>query len=71
MVKSFKTLRNMGTTYFLWHDAIMAQNASHIASTYLNMLATSDPCIETFIFWTDNLSTQNQNWTLFWRLQRL
>lgn len=49
----------------LWNESIRGRNAADVTSAYYNFITKSDPKITNFVFWVDNCSAQNKNWTLF------
>lgn len=49
----------------LWHEAINGRRAAEVASSYLNFILKSNRLIKDFVFWSDNCSAQNKNWTLY------
>lgn len=49
----------------LWHEAISGRCASHVASSYCQVIKKSNPAVTEFLFWADNCSAQNKNWTLY------
>lgn len=50
----------------IWHEAISGRNAEDVMSAYSKVIrsAAYRDC-ERFIFWADNCTAQNKNWTLF------
>ena len=53
-------------TGVIWHDGIAGRNDEDVTSAYIRFLKSPeyrDMC--DFIFWTDNCSAQNKNWTLY------
>uniref|UniRef100_A0A1Y1LR10 Uncharacterized protein n=1 Tax=Photinus pyralis TaxID=7054 RepID=A0A1Y1LR10_PHOPY len=49
----------------LWHEAIKARNAPEVVSAYYNVLIRMESTTKHIIFWADNCTAQNKNWTLF------
>ena len=47
----------------LWHEAIAGRNAEQVASAYIKAVKLSGK--KHIIFWVDNCTAQNKNWTLF------
>ena len=48
----------------IWHDAIMGRNDEDITSAYVKYIIYMRDAIH-FLFWVDNCSAQNKNWTLY------
>ena len=50
----------------IWHEGIAGRNDEDLASTYSEVINHTDyRDHEHFVFWADNCSAQNKNWTLF------
>lgn len=49
----------------LWHEGIAGRSASEVSSTYFKIITSESSDVSTFIFWADNCSAQNKNWTLY------
>ena len=47
----------------LWHKGIRGQNDEDIASVFIKFLTNHDAA--DIVFWLDNCTGQNKNWTLF------
>jgi hypothetical protein len=47
----------------LWHEAISGRLSGDVASAYVKCLETCTS--DKVVFWADNCSAQNKNWTLF------
>lgn len=63
---SFSKAKGVMPTGVIWHEGISGRNAEDVASTYVKIICSPKyRDIEEFIFWCDNCSGQNKNWTLF------
>lgn len=49
----------------LWHEAIRGRNGPDVVSAFYNVLKRLNNETKHVIFWTDNCTAQNKNWTLF------
>lgn len=49
----------------LWHEAIKGRNAPDVVSAYYNVLIKLNTETKHVVFWADNCTAQNKNWTLF------
>lgn len=49
----------------LWHEAISGRNGPDVVSAFYNVLKRLNNETKHVIFWTDNCTAQNKNWTLF------
>lgn len=49
----------------LWHEAINGRSAQDVASAFYNALIRLDAETKHVIFWADNCTAQNKNWTIF------
>ena len=48
----------------IWHEAIMGRNDEDVTSTYAKYIEYMRDKTR-FLFWVDNCSAQNKNWTLY------
>ena len=48
----------------IWYEAIRGRSASDVTSAYMKIINNSRDTPH-FIFWADNCTAQNKNWTLF------
>ena len=48
----------------IWHEAIAGRGAAEITSTFVKAIKTERDA-QHLIYWMDNCSAQNKNWTLF------
>ena len=63
---SFSKSKLILPTGVIWHEGISGRNADDVASTYAKIIrSTQYRDAQHFIFWCDNCSGQNKNWTLF------
>ncbi|KAB0790600.1 hypothetical protein PPYR_14994 [Photinus pyralis] len=64
--ETFANLKSKGyNKCILWHEAIMGRNAADVASAYYNVVTKLQNETKHLIFWCDNCTSQNKNWTLF------
>lgn len=63
--ETFASLQLDENICIVWHEALRGRTATDIASAYYNLIKNSDSQISEFIFWVDNCSAQNKNWTLY------
>lgn len=64
--ETFANLRAKGENKcILWHEAVMGRNAPDVMSAYYNVLIRLEDNIKHILFWADNCTAQNKNWTLF------
>ena len=50
----------------VWHEGISGRNAEDVASTFAKIIQSPQfRDVKNFVFWCDNCSGQNKNWTLF------
>ncbi|KAL4082222.1 hypothetical protein QTP88_030174, partial [Uroleucon formosanum] len=48
----------------LWHEAIAGRKAENITDSILALISNQSD-VQDFIFWADNCTDQNKNWTLY------
>lgn len=62
--ETFASMKNDAHFCVLWNEAIHGRNASDVTSSYIKVM---EHLRETqhFIFWADNCTAQNKNWTIF------
>ena len=46
----------------IWHEAIMGRADEDVTSSYIKFIMRD---AKKFLFWVDNCSAQNKNWTLY------
>ncbi|CAH2000887.1 unnamed protein product [Acanthoscelides obtectus] len=63
--ETFAPLNKDDNKCYVWHEATRGRNAPDIASTFYHVIKNSNPNVMSFIFWMDNCSAQNKNWTLY------
>lgn len=63
--ETFAALTKDDNICVMWHEAIRGRSASDVASAYYNIIKKCSIEVMKFIFWVDNCSAQNKNWTLF------
>ncbi|KAF5281753.1 hypothetical protein FQR65_LT14548 [Abscondita terminalis] len=49
----------------LWHEAIRGRNGPDVVSAFYNVLKRLNNHTKHVIFWADNCTAQNKNWTLY------
>lgn len=49
----------------LWHEAVKGRTAQDVTSAFYNALIRLDAETKHVIFWADNCTAQNKNWTIF------
>nr|CAI5825991.1 unnamed protein product [Callosobruchus analis] len=62
---TFAPLHKGDNKCYIWHKANRGRNAPDIASTFYHVIKNLNLNVMTFIFWMDNCSAQNNNWTLY------
>ena len=62
--ETFASLTGKDDLCVMWHEANSGRDASDVTSAYYRVIQRSSDA-STFIFWADNCSAQNKNWTLF------
>lgn len=63
--ETFASLKEDDNICVVWHEALRGRSAVDVTSAYYNIIKNSDSQITDFIFWADNCSAQNKNWTLY------
>lgn len=63
--ETFASLKLDENICVVWHEATRGRSAADVTSSYYNVIKNSDSQITDFIFWADNCSAQNKNWTLY------
>ena len=61
--ETFASLDGGKDIVVLWHEAIAGRLAQNVASAYIKCINTCGK--DYIIFWADNCTAQNKNWTLF------
>uniref|UniRef100_A0A2S2NCQ6 DUF7869 domain-containing protein n=1 Tax=Schizaphis graminum TaxID=13262 RepID=A0A2S2NCQ6_SCHGA len=65
--ETFATIKkgSLFTSYcVLWHEAINGRKAENITDSILKVIGKERDVIK-FVFWADNCTAQNKNWTLY------
>lgn len=63
--ETFASLKDDDNICVMWHEAIRGRCASEVASAYYNLIKSLSSKVTKLMFWVDNCSAQNKNWTLF------
>ena len=61
--ETFASLKEDVDYVVLWHEEVRGRLAADVASAFIKCINLA--CTDTVIFWVDNCSGQNKNWTLF------
>ena len=62
--ETFASLSNDDDLCVLWHEGLSGRDASDVTSAYYKIISKLTN-VDKFLFWADNCSAQNKNWTLF------
>lgn len=62
--ETFASLAGGEDICILWHEGIAGRDASDVMSAYYRAIQRASHA-NSFLFWVDNCSAQNKNWTLF------
>lgn len=69
-VGQYMTTNVVPTESFIWHDAEFGRKASDVAAVFTHALM-KDRDYDTIVYYLDNCSGQNKNWTLFSTMVKL
>jgi len=62
--ETFASLAGGDDICILWHEGIAGRDASDVTSSYYRAIQRASHA-NSFVFWVDNCSAQNKNWTLY------
>ena len=63
--ETFASLDRGPSFAVLWHEALSGRNTSDVTSSYYRLIRERCPPARHFLFWADNCTAQNKNWTIF------